>query len=454
MQAILATSGNAIPALPAEPSPPAAVRRRRGDRRTRPRRRFRPRQQRRRRLPARSRPWWRRVATGRAGPLLLACGRDQGQALAGDLRARGFRVVRRVVYAAAPPGTLPETARDAFASGSLTAALFFSAETARHCVRLLRAARLHEAVRSVDALAIGRPAAVALQALPWRRIQRRRSAEPGRDARAAAMSELDRPSRRTRKPSRQRRRTVRAGAAASPVSLADRRRIPDPGSRADLGLAASRRSADRCPSRPTPWRGSSARWKRAWPDWSSARSRRSRTLARSAARVTALEQRPLPQGGSAAPRRPISPRWRGASPRWSSGNRRTLRRWSEPRRTGSAGRTTQADVSRGWHDRRPPHRTGECKPDHAGRRARRMDAVEGRLAASEKANRRVAAGAGRRSGPDRRPKARRPARRAAGARAVRRRRPAHRSRVAPGVSPGRARGAGGLPPGRAKASRC
>jgi uroporphyrinogen-III synthase len=48
-----------------------------------------------------------------AGPLLFACGRDQGQALAGDLRARGFAVVRRVVYAAASPGVLPDTARQA-----------------------------------------------------------------------------------------------------------------------------------------------------------------------------------------------------------------------------------------------------------------------------------------------------------------------------------------------------
>jgi uroporphyrinogen-III synthase len=120
-----------------------------------------------------------------AGPLLFACGRDQGMALAGDLRARGFAVVRRVVYAAAPPNILPDTARDAFASGSLTAALFFSAETARHCVRLLRAARLHDAVRSVDALAIGRPAAVALQDLPWR--QTRVAAEPNQDAMLALL---------------------------------------------------------------------------------------------------------------------------------------------------------------------------------------------------------------------------------------------------------------------------
>lgn len=120
-----------------------------------------------------------------AGPLLFACGRDQGQALAGDLRARGFAVVRRVVYAATPPNVLPDTAREAFAAGSLTAALFFSAETARQCVRLLEAARLQEAVRSVDALAIGRPAAVALQVLPWR--QTRVAAQPNQDAMLALL---------------------------------------------------------------------------------------------------------------------------------------------------------------------------------------------------------------------------------------------------------------------------
>ena len=90
-----------------------------------------------------------------------------------------------MVYAAVAGADLPDAARDAFASGSLTAALFFSAETARQCVRLLRAARLHEAVRSVDALAIGQAAAVALQALPWRRI--RVAARPNQDAMLALL---------------------------------------------------------------------------------------------------------------------------------------------------------------------------------------------------------------------------------------------------------------------------
>jgi uroporphyrinogen-III synthase len=106
-------------------------------------------------------------------------------ALAADLRARGFRVIRHVVYAATPAAKLPSAAQTALAAGSLSAALFFSAETARHCVKLLLRARLHEAVLTMDAVAIGKPAAVALQALPWRRI--RVAAQPNQDAMLALL---------------------------------------------------------------------------------------------------------------------------------------------------------------------------------------------------------------------------------------------------------------------------
>jgi uroporphyrinogen-III synthase len=118
-------------------------------------------------------------------PLLLVAGSGQGAQLARDLRARGFRVVRRAVYTAIPVPALPETARAALAADKLRAALFFSAETARQCVRLLQGARLDEAVHTVEALAIGKPAAVALQALPWRRI--RVAARPTQDAMLALL---------------------------------------------------------------------------------------------------------------------------------------------------------------------------------------------------------------------------------------------------------------------------
>ena len=121
-----------------------------------------------------------RACDPHAGALLLASGRGQGMSLARDLRSRGFRVARRAVYASLPVSALPPLASEGFAAGTLTAALFFSAETAKHAVRLLRATRLGEAVRSVEALAIGQSTAVALQALPWRRI--RVASRPTQDA--------------------------------------------------------------------------------------------------------------------------------------------------------------------------------------------------------------------------------------------------------------------------------
>jgi uroporphyrinogen-III synthase len=122
-----------------------------------------------------------------AGPLLLACGRGQGKALAADLRARGFAVVRRVVYAAAPVDFLPDVARHALMDNVLRAAMFFSAETARQCAYLVHAAGLDEAVRPIDALAIGQPAVMALETLPWRRI--RVAARPNQDAMLALLDD-------------------------------------------------------------------------------------------------------------------------------------------------------------------------------------------------------------------------------------------------------------------------
>jgi len=115
-----------------------------------------------------------------SNPLLLVSGRSQGQGLAAALRDRGFRVVRRTVYAAVPVAALPDDARVTIEAGGIDAVLLFSAETARQCVRLLRSASLRDAVRSIEALAISQPTAMALRALPWRRI--RVAERPNQDA--------------------------------------------------------------------------------------------------------------------------------------------------------------------------------------------------------------------------------------------------------------------------------
>jgi len=114
-----------------------------------------------------------------AGPLLLASGRGQGQALAAALRHNGYRVIRRVVYAALPAPQLAPAAIAALHAGRVGAALFFSAETARHFIRLARRAGVLPALASVDAISIGRPAAVALGAVSWRDI--RVAARPNQD---------------------------------------------------------------------------------------------------------------------------------------------------------------------------------------------------------------------------------------------------------------------------------
>ncbi len=106
-----------------------------------------------------------------AGPLLLAAGARQGTALATTLRRRGFSVLRRTLYAAAPVARLPTAARQAFAEGRIAAALFFSAETAETFARLLADAGLAASLAGVTALAIAEPAAAVLRRLPFRSVR-------------------------------------------------------------------------------------------------------------------------------------------------------------------------------------------------------------------------------------------------------------------------------------------
>lgn len=122
-----------------------------------------------------------------AGPrLLLAAGRGQSLALAGDLRGRGFRVLRRAVYASVPLKRLPDAAHLALQTGRLRAVLFFSAETARQFHALVTRADLRDALADIDACAIGTQAAAAIKGLPWRRV--RCAAKPTQDAMLALLS--------------------------------------------------------------------------------------------------------------------------------------------------------------------------------------------------------------------------------------------------------------------------
>ena len=106
-----------------------------------------------------------------AGALLLASGAGQGLALAAALRARGFGVKRRIAYAAVPVAALPAAAAAALRAGSVQAALFFSAATARVFVTRLREELPASVVAEVAAVALSPAVGRALRPLPWRAIR-------------------------------------------------------------------------------------------------------------------------------------------------------------------------------------------------------------------------------------------------------------------------------------------
>jgi uroporphyrinogen-III synthase len=110
-----------------------------------------------------------------AGPLLLAVGAGYGQPLAAALRARGFRVVRRIAYAARPAPALPEAAATALREGAVVAALFFSRRSAECAISLFQAGGLAASAARMQALAISLPVAEAarrsLAPLLWATIR-------------------------------------------------------------------------------------------------------------------------------------------------------------------------------------------------------------------------------------------------------------------------------------------
>lgn len=112
--------------------------------------------------------------------LFLPTARHQGLDLSAALRAHGWRVVRRVAYQADCVGTLPETARTALELKQIRSAMFFSAETSGHFVRLVRDAGLVETLGGIEAVSISERAAVALRCLPWRQV--RIAARPNQDS--------------------------------------------------------------------------------------------------------------------------------------------------------------------------------------------------------------------------------------------------------------------------------
>jgi uroporphyrinogen-III synthase len=110
-----------------------------------------------------------------AGALLLAVGEGYSLDLAADLRARGFRVIRRIAYQAKPAESLPPDALAAWVEGRVGVALFHSPRSALCAINLLRAAGVTAGAPQVEVLAISRrvaeAAASAIAPHAWRALR-------------------------------------------------------------------------------------------------------------------------------------------------------------------------------------------------------------------------------------------------------------------------------------------
>jgi uroporphyrinogen-III synthase len=123
------------------------------------------------------------------GTLCLAVGEGYALDLTTALRAKGFRVLRRVVYAARPSATLPDEARQAIQEGCIHAALFTSPRSAQQAMRLLSDAGLQRAAQGIVAIALSPRIATALSALDWQEI--RTASRPDHAAMLACLGPAD-----------------------------------------------------------------------------------------------------------------------------------------------------------------------------------------------------------------------------------------------------------------------
>jgi uroporphyrinogen-III synthase len=109
-----------------------------------------------------------RLITARRLPGLhvMAVGERHGIGLQRDLREAGISVIRRKVYAARPLRALPGEALRGLTQREISAALFYSAESARAFIRLQPGG-----TGGIDAIALSPAIAATLQSLPWRAIR-------------------------------------------------------------------------------------------------------------------------------------------------------------------------------------------------------------------------------------------------------------------------------------------
>jgi len=119
------------------------------------------------------------------GTLLLVVGQGYALDLAADLRSHGFRVLRRIAYAARPATTLPDPVRDALGAGAPPGRILFHSPRSAGCaITLFQKAGFAETIAQMAALVISprvaQAALAALAPLSWREL--RIAARPTEDA--------------------------------------------------------------------------------------------------------------------------------------------------------------------------------------------------------------------------------------------------------------------------------
>jgi uroporphyrinogen-III synthase len=103
------------------------------------------------------------------GPVLHVSGRDVAGDLSGRLSQAGFTVRRAVLYAADGATSLSSAAGDALRSGSVDAAVFYSARTAATFRRLVEQADLTSALAKMSAYGLSPAALEPIRSLAWAR---------------------------------------------------------------------------------------------------------------------------------------------------------------------------------------------------------------------------------------------------------------------------------------------
>ncbi len=127
------------------------------------------------------------------GSLFLPIGRRQGSGLASSLRQKGFRVLRYVVYETLMVPNLPVAVENHLRHGQVGTAMFFSAEAARHFVRLVHAIGLERERKRRRSGVYQRTVSRGIKKAALASYKRRRTAKPGCDAGVTEMSDQPAP---------------------------------------------------------------------------------------------------------------------------------------------------------------------------------------------------------------------------------------------------------------------